>query len=90
MRWIALDRRGGACRGGGAAPDHAVYFLAVLAGNADAPSPRRYLNRALGRAATWRDVYKHVHTFAATVLDRVYFLQDRLSSFRRDPTATST
>jgi len=42
----------------------------------------RYLTRALARPATWRDVYRHVHAFAATVLDRVYLLQERFAEFR--------
>jgi len=42
----------------------------------------RYLSRALARPAGWRDVYRHVHAFAATVLDRVYLLQERFDEFR--------
>ena len=38
---------------------------------------QRYLGRALGRPATWRDVYRHVHAFASVVLDRVYFVRGR-------------
>lgn len=38
---------------------------------------RAYLGRALGRAPSWRDVFRHYHTFAATLLDRVYFLTGR-------------
>ena len=41
----------------------------------------RYLARVLGRPARWADVYRHIHSFAATVLDRVYFLQDRFDQF---------
>jgi predicted LPLAT superfamily acyltransferase len=42
----------------------------------------RYLSRALGRPATWGDVYRHLFTFSATVLDRVYLLQERFDEFR--------
>lgn len=35
-----------------------------------------YLARALGRPATLRDVARHIHTFAATILDRVFLLGD--------------
>jgi predicted LPLAT superfamily acyltransferase len=42
----------------------------------------RFLSRALGRPAAWRDVYRHLFTFAATVLDRVYLLQERFGEFR--------
>lgn len=57
----------------------ALYFLLF------APGPRRrslrYLTRALGRPALWRDAYRHVHHFAATVLDRVYFARGQLQRF---------
>ena len=50
-----------------------------------APGPRRhaqrFLGRALGRPATWRDVYRNVHTFTATILDRVYLLGARSNVF---------
>ena len=50
-----------------------------------APTPRRhsarYLGRALGRPPTWRDLYRHVHCFASTVLDRVYFVRGQLDAF---------
>ena len=36
----------------------------------------RFLARALGRPASWRDIYRHIHSFASTVLDRVYLLQE--------------
>lgn len=38
---------------------------------------RAYLARALNRAPTLRDVFRHYHTFAATLLDRIYFLTGR-------------
>ena len=37
--------------------------------------------RALGRPATWRDLYRHIHTFASTVLDRVYFVRGQMQDF---------
>jgi predicted LPLAT superfamily acyltransferase len=56
-----------------------LYFLLF------APRSRRhsarYLERALGRRARWRDLYRHVFTFAATVLDRVYLARGRLHAF---------
>lgn len=77
MRWIALTAGRRVSRW----VLHPITLYFVLFGGSATRQSRRYLGRALGRQATWRDVYKHVHTFAATVLDRVYFLQDRLSSF---------
>jgi len=38
---------------------------------------RAYLARVLGRAPGIRDVFRHYHTFAAALLDRVYFLAGR-------------
>jgi predicted LPLAT superfamily acyltransferase len=52
-----------------------LYFL-IVNGKARRESAR-YLGRVLGRPARWRDVYRHIHTFSATVLDRVYLLQER-------------
>ena len=40
-----------------------------------------YLGRALGRPATLRDGLHHVHTFAATILDRVFLLSGRIDDF---------
>lgn len=50
-----------------------------------APAPRRagraYLARALGRPASWREQFRHIHTFAGTILDRIFLLNDRLDLF---------
>jgi hypothetical protein len=56
-----------------------IYF--VLFSPAARRHSRRYLKRALGRDATWSDGYRHVHTFASTVLDRVWFVLGRLDGF---------
>jgi len=56
-----------------------LYFL-LFAPRAQRAS-RLYLGRALGRPATWRDVFRHIHTFASTILDRIYLLNDRLDLF---------
>ena len=56
-----------------------LYFMGF------APAPRRagraYLTRVLGRAPRWREQFRHIHTFAATILDRIYLLNDRLDLF---------
>ena len=56
-----------------------LYFLAF------APAARRhsarYLGRVLGRRPRWRERYRHFHAFAATVLDRVYFVRGRMDLF---------
>jgi predicted LPLAT superfamily acyltransferase len=55
------------------------YFLAF------APQARRhsarYLARALGRPPTLADRYRHFHSFASTVLDRVYLARGRVDDF---------
>lgn len=56
-----------------------LYFLVF--GREARRHSRRYLGRALERPVTWRDQYRHFHTFASTVLDRVYFVRNRLDSF---------
>lgn len=58
----------------------ALYFL-VANGKARRAS-RMYLSRVLGRTARWTDAYRHIHCFAATILDRVYFLQERHGQFQ--------
>lgn len=56
-----------------------LYFLVF--GREARRHSRRYLGRALERPVTWRDQYRHFHTFASTVLDRVYFVRNQLDSF---------
>ena len=57
----------------------ALYFL--LTGGAARRQSARYLERVLGRPATWRDCWRHFHAFASVVLDRVYLLQERFDEF---------
>ncbi len=57
-----------------------LYFL-LTAGEARRGS-RRFLRRALGREPTGREVFRHIHSFAATILDRVYFLTGQLARFK--------
>jgi len=60
-------------------PAVTLYFLAVSA--ADRAASRAFLRRALGREPDLADVYRHFHTFARTVLDRVYFLGGGVAGF---------
>lgn len=50
-----------------------------------APKARRfsrdYLHRALGRWAEWSDGFRHVFSFASTIHDRIYLLNDRFDLF---------
>lgn len=53
----------------------ALYFL--LARGPERRASRTFLSRVLGRRARWRDVARHIHCFAATILDRVFLLTGR-------------
>ncbi len=61
-------------------PPISLYFLAF------APRPRAasaaYLARMLGRKARPGEIYRHIHTFATTVHDRVPMLAGRLGALR--------
>lgn len=50
-----------------------------------APKARKaslnYLNRIYGVPATWWNCARHIFWFASTILDRVYFLTDRIGQF---------
>ncbi|WP_343064118.1 acyltransferase [Marilutibacter penaei] len=56
-----------------------AYF--VLTRGPERRASRAYLSRALRRPAGLRDVARHIHTFAATILDRVYLLGGRWEDF---------
>ena len=56
-----------------------LYFLATR--GPERRASRAYLARVLGRPARLRDVARHIHTFAATILDRVFLLGGRMDSF---------
>ncbi len=51
-----------------------LYFL--IKRGPERRASRAYLARVLGRPATLLDVARHIHTFAATILDRLYLLGD--------------
>ncbi|WP_313214401.1 acyltransferase [Stenotrophomonas acidaminiphila] len=55
------------------------YFLLVRA--SERRASRAYLGRVLGRRARLRDVARHIHTFAATILDRVFLFGGRMDLF---------
>ncbi|WP_309263469.1 acyltransferase [Lysobacter arvi] len=56
-----------------------LYFLIVR--GPERRASRAYLSRVLDRAPTLWDVARHIHTFAATILDRVFLLSGQLSRF---------
>src|SRR5690606_19502429 len=59
-----------------------AYFL--LRRNDERRDSRAALGRLLGRPAGLLDVARHIHTFAATILDRVFLLGGQLDRFRID------
>lgn len=56
-----------------------LYFL-LFAGEARAAS-KKYLCKVLGRKARVIDGFHHIHTFASTILDRVFLLNGRFDKF---------
>ncbi|WP_282275926.1 acyltransferase [Stenotrophomonas sp. PS02297] len=56
-----------------------AYFLLVR--GSERRASRAYLGRALCRRASLWDVARHIHTFAATILDRVFLLGGRMDLF---------
>jgi predicted LPLAT superfamily acyltransferase len=60
---------------------HPITVYYVLFAPAARRHSRRYLQRVLGRHANWRDGYRHVHSFASTVLDRIYFVRGQMQHF---------
>lgn len=56
-----------------------AYFVAVR--GPERRASRAYLARALGRAPGLWDVARHIHTFAATILDRLFMLGGQMHYF---------
>ena len=78
MTWISLRLGRRIARG----VLHLVASYFLLFSPAGRRASSSYLQRALGRAASWRDLYQHFFTFAATVHDRVYLLNHRFDLFK--------
>lgn len=57
----------------------ALYF--VLFAPDSRSASLSYLPRALGRPATWLDLYRHFFCFAATIHDRIYLINRRYDLF---------
>ena len=56
-------------------------LLRPVRARAPGAASRAYLGRALGRPATWADGFRHVFSFASTIHDRIYLLNDRFDLF---------
>ena len=77
MTWISL--RLGRAIGRGVLRLIAVYFL--LFAPAARKASKDYLRRALPHPPTWLDCYRHFLSFASTIHDRVYLVNDRHDLF---------
>ena len=80
MRWFAMTAGRTLAR----ALLHPITLYFLLFGGKARRASRGYLKRVLGRPATLADVYRHIHCFASTILDRVYLLQGRHELFDVD------
>ena len=60
-----------------------AYFLMVR--GPERQASRAYLARVLDRTPTLWNVARHIHTFAATILDRVFLLSGQLARFDIQP-----
>jgi predicted LPLAT superfamily acyltransferase len=80
MRWIAVTLGRRVSR----LVLHPITLYFLLFGGAAARASRDYLRRVLGHAPTWSDRYRHIHHFAATILDRVYLLRGDFNHFEID------
>ncbi|MDQ3288981.1 MAG: acyltransferase, partial [Pseudomonadota bacterium] len=56
-----------------------AYFMLVR--GPERAASRAYLGRVLARPARLLDVARHIHTFAATILDRVFMLGGEMTRF---------
>ena len=79
--WLirSIGRYGGRAVGRACLYPITLYFLLRRGYERDAS--RRFLTRALGRRATLWDVAKHIHTFASTILDRIFLLGGKIDRF---------
>jgi hypothetical protein len=80
MRWIAVTLGRRVSR----LVLHPITLYFLLFGGAAARASTDYLRRALSRAPRWTDRYRHLHHFAATILDRVYLLRGDFEHFDVD------
>ena len=56
-----------------------VYFM--IFSTASHKGSTKYLRKVLSRAPTLADSFRHCHTFAATILDRVFLFNDQYGQF---------
>ncbi len=77
MTWISL-RLG---RRVGRVVLHGIALYFLLLAPASRHASKQYLSRVLGRVPYWTDIYRHFFSFASTIHDRVYLLNQRFDLF---------
>ena len=77
MAWIALHLGRRVARGF----LHLITLYFVCTSRRARRASTYYLERVLGRPARFLDFYRHLYSFASTILDRVYFLNGRFKYF---------
>ncbi len=77
MTWISLTLG----RPAGRAVLHAIAAYFVLFAPASHAASRDYLGRVLQRPVRWSDIYRHFFSFASTIHDRVYLLNQRFDLY---------
>ena len=70
IRWIALNLGRPVAR----LLFYPITFYFLVFASEQRKASRLYLNRVLGRKVNYLDIAKHIHSFASTILDRVYLL----------------
>ncbi|MFA6921238.1 MAG: acyl-CoA synthetase [Gallionella sp.] len=77
MTWISLHLGRSAAR----SVLHLIAGYFLLFAPVSRHASKSYLERALGRPARLRDLYRHFFTFAATIHDRIYLVNHRFDLF---------
>jgi predicted LPLAT superfamily acyltransferase len=67
-----------------------TLFYLLSSPRAQKRAARRYLTRALGRTARWRDLWRLYFCFASTMLDRVFLLTGRREGYQVEITGLDT
>jgi len=85
MTWISLKLG----RRAGRVVLHLITSYFLLFSPSSRRASKQYLQRALGRPATLCDQYQHFFTFAATIHDRIYLINQRFDLFDIDVAGAS-
>ncbi len=83
-RWAVIAIRVVASHGGRALARLLLYPIVayfLLVRGPERQASRAYLARAFGRPPRLGEVARHIHTFAATILDRVFMLRQGMDRF---------